>query len=248
MNQQPQGPYNTNTGFPDVRGHIISILNSSDRNQPFPFELPQYVEPNIHIQPPPSFRNWFGSVSQESYYSQPKQETSMRNAHHYSPTIQQQQQHQHMQSPIQTQPQMVSHMHYMEDKKDMKLRTSPVNQIHSASVLGKRSKSEMGTENVPKKKELVFKGFTMEPDSKRIKFVNSDRKVDGINDGPWTDQEHEDFLLGLQECGSGKWRDIAEKFVKTRTRVQVASHAQKYFSKLKRREKKAAEAKTKQEQ
>jgi SHAQKYF class myb-like DNA-binding protein len=47
-----------------------------------------------------------------------------------------------------------------------------------------------------------------------------------IIDGPWSDTEHEDFLIGLQECGSGQWRMIADKYVKTRTRTQVASHAQ----------------------
>jgi SHAQKYF class myb-like DNA-binding protein len=91
-------------------------------------------------------------------------------------------------------------------------------------VLGKRPKSEESDE--PKKKDLVFKGFSLEPQSKKIKFINSDRKTEGINDGAWSELEHEDFLRGLSECGHGKWRNIAEMYVKTRTRVQVASHAQ----------------------
>ncbi|BAT77975.1 hypothetical protein LR48_Vigan04g236500 [Vigna angularis] len=45
----------------------------------------------------------------------------------------------------------------------------------------------------------------------------------------WTEEEHKVFLLGLQKLGKGNWRGISKSFVKTRTPVQVASHAQKYF-------------------
>ncbi|XP_047340096.1 transcription factor SRM1-like [Impatiens glandulifera] len=47
---------------------------------------------------------------------------------------------------------------------------------------------------------------------------------------PWTENEHKLFLLGLQKYGKGDWRSIARKSVMTRTAVQVASHAQKYFA------------------
>jgi SHAQKYF class myb-like DNA-binding protein len=46
--------------------------------------------------------------------------------------------------------------------------------------------------------------------------------------GRWSKDEHERFLLGLKILGKGKWVEIAEKFVITRSRVQVASHAQKF--------------------
>lgn len=39
---------------------------------------------------------------------------------------------------------------------------------------------------------------------------------------PWTEEEHTQFLLGLQECGKGEWRAIAKTFVKTRTGTQVS--------------------------
>ncbi|KAL0491094.1 hypothetical protein AKO1_009711 [Acrasis kona] len=90
-----------------------------------------------------------------------------------------------------------------------------------------------------KKKGLIFKGFQLEPESKKIKFVKTEKSTSGLNDGSWSDEEHDKFMLGLEECGYGKWRLISEVYVKTRTRVQVASHAQKYFNKLKRKEKKS---------
>ncbi|KAA8533913.1 hypothetical protein F0562_031430 [Nyssa sinensis] len=55
---------------------------------------------------------------------------------------------------------------------------------------------------------------------------------------PWTEYEHSNFLLGLQELGKGDWRGISKNFVPTRTPTQVASHAQKYFIRMTGTEKK----------
>ncbi|KFK37791.1 hypothetical protein AALP_AA3G029500 [Arabis alpina] len=49
---------------------------------------------------------------------------------------------------------------------------------------------------------------------------------------PWTLEEHIRFLDGLEKYGKGDWRSISRKFVVTRTPIQVASHAQKYFARL----------------
>eukprot|EP00798_Chlamydomonas_sp_ICE-L_P008254 gene8254-1523_t len=52
------------------------------------------------------------------------------------------------------------------------------------------------------------------------------------NGGHWSEEEHLQFLIGLKELGKGAWRDISRKYVPTRTPTQVASHSQKYFTKL----------------
>lgn len=54
------------------------------------------------------------------------------------------------------------------------------------------------------------------------------------NSGQWTREEHGRFLEGLKMYGRN-WKVIATNFVRTRSRVQVASHAQTYFLKLQKR-------------
>jgi SHAQKYF class myb-like DNA-binding protein len=48
--------------------------------------------------------------------------------------------------------------------------------------------------------------------------------------GRWTNEEHRLFLHGLQ-LHNKQWKLIAD-LVKTRTVVQIRTHAQKYFQKL----------------
>ncbi|CAN0879760.1 Transcription factor DIVARICATA [Linum grandiflorum] len=63
------------------------------------------------------------------------------------------------------------------------------------------------------------------PGGKRTRSCEQERKK-GV---PWTEEEHRQFLLGLEKYGKGDWRNISRNFVMTRTPTQVASHAQKYF-------------------
>jgi len=50
---------------------------------------------------------------------------------------------------------------------------------------------------------------------------------------PWTCEEHSAFLMGLSTFGKGRWKDISTHYVPSRTCVQVASHAQKYYERKK---------------
>ncbi|KAK6797867.1 hypothetical protein RDI58_005569 [Solanum bulbocastanum] len=47
---------------------------------------------------------------------------------------------------------------------------------------------------------------------------------------PWTEGEHSLFLMGLNKFGKGDWKSISRHYVVSKTPTQVASHAQKYFS------------------
>jgi SHAQKYF class myb-like DNA-binding protein len=53
---------------------------------------------------------------------------------------------------------------------------------------------------------------------------------------PWSVEEHTAFLRGLKAFGKGHWKEISRHFVHTRTPTQVASHAQKYFIRISRKE------------
>lgn len=46
---------------------------------------------------------------------------------------------------------------------------------------------------------------------------------------PWTDEEHELFLVGLLKFGRGNWRIISRECLPSRNPAQIASHAQKFF-------------------
>lgn len=59
-----------------------------------------------------------------------------------------------------------------------------------------------------------------------------------LETGRWSSAEHARFINGLELYGRRKWQKIAE-LVGTRTTVQVRSHAQKYFKKI-RKEQEAA--------
>jgi len=53
------------------------------------------------------------------------------------------------------------------------------------------------------------------------------------NTGRWTEEEHQLFIQGLR-LHKKQWKQIAE-LIKTRTVVQIRTHAQKYFQKLMKR-------------
>jgi SHAQKYF class myb-like DNA-binding protein len=59
---------------------------------------------------------------------------------------------------------------------------------------------------------------------------SSENSNAGENTGRWTTEEHRLFLQGLEQHGKG-WKKIAS-LIKSRTVVQIRTHAQKYFQKL----------------
>eukprot|EP00761_Pharyngomonas_kirbyi_P004726 gb/GECH01004731.1/.p1 GENE.gb/GECH01004731.1/~~gb/GECH01004731.1/.p1 ORF type:complete len:593 (+),score=109.36 gb/GECH01004731.1/:1-1779(+) len=67
-----------------------------------------------------------------------------------------------------------------------------------------------------------------EPEPKRQRMNVHDE----ISRGQWSQKEHDLFLQGLEECGRGRWKEIASRFVTSRTARQISSHAQKYFIKV----------------
>ncbi len=64
--------------------------------------------------------------------------------------------------------------------------------------------------------------------------IGSEQTLSTNNTGRWTGEEHNRFLQGLQQHGK-VWKSIAT-VVKTRSIVQVRTHAQKYFMKMNRSE------------
>ncbi|KAL7090672.1 hypothetical protein ACP275_12G056200 [Erythranthe tilingii] len=70
----------------------------------------------------------------------------------------------------------------------------------------------------------------------QIESINKDEGSPSAKNGqqrrrgvPWTEEEHQLFLMGLNKYGKGDWRSISRYYVITKTPTQVASHAQKYF-------------------
>ncbi|KAG5584385.1 hypothetical protein H5410_044819 [Solanum commersonii] len=61
---------------------------------------------------------------------------------------------------------------------------------------------------------------------------NTKADIDWRRGTPWTEEEHRSFLRGLDIYGKGDWRSISRNCVKTRTPMQVATHAQKYFKRV----------------
>ncbi|GMP26887.1 hypothetical protein CsSME_00003139 [Camellia sinensis var. sinensis] len=89
--------------------------------------------------------------------------------------------------------------------------------------------------------EMIESGFVPLPDYEIIKNDGNGSTLTVQNNfnyqqrrkgGPWTKEEHGNFLIGLARFGKGDWRSISRHCVQTRNPTQVASHAQKYYIRL----------------
>ncbi len=59
-------------------------------------------------------------------------------------------------------------------------------------------------------------------DEENNKSQNEELKNDlKIETGPWSEEENLLFMEGVKHLGKGKRKEIAQQYVKTRTRVQV---------------------------
>ncbi|UIZ29376.1 hypothetical protein KXD40_003102 [Peronospora effusa] len=65
--------------------------------------------------------------------------------------------------------------------------------------------------------------------------TRSSGKLTKSNTGRWTEAEHKLFLQGLETFPYRAWKKIAT-LIKTRTVVQIRTHAQKYYQKLEKEE------------
>ncbi|KAL0303677.1 UNVERIFIED_CONTAM: Transcription factor DIVARICATA [Sesamum radiatum] len=55
------------------------------------------------------------------------------------------------------------------------------------------------------------------------------RKRKRVKSKPWTKHEHRLFIMGMEKYGKGDWKNISKNAVVTRSPIQVAFHAQRYF-------------------
>ncbi|ETP30568.1 hypothetical protein F442_20468 [Phytophthora nicotianae P10297] len=72
------------------------------------------------------------------------------------------------------------------------------------------------------------------PTKYKVKVEPGDRQTPHRHGLPWTTDEHDRFLQGLERYPCGPWKAIAA-FVGTRTPRQTMTHAQKYRQKIQRR-------------
>ncbi|KAH0718261.1 hypothetical protein KY285_014292 [Solanum tuberosum] len=80
---------------------------------------------------------------------------------------------------------------------------------------------------VPQEDNSSDKEANLNDTPPRVEISRSRRHRRGI---PWTEGEHSLFLMGLNKFGKGDWKSISRHYVISKTPTQVASHAQKYFS------------------
>lgn len=117
--------------------------------------------------------------------------------------------------------------------------TDPHDVVMKASLLQREGEGD-GDEEGQDNNDLNFADFIQRADlqdsNQKGQRQDDDEHNGGssnlanINNGRWTDEEHERFCQALKMYGKD-WNQIQD-FIGTRTSAQIRSHAQKYFSKL----------------
>ncbi|KAL6521435.1 hypothetical protein OROGR_018004 [Orobanche gracilis] len=93
----------------------------------------------------------------------------------------------------------------------------------------KQDNQEMDDHQAKNHGQLISHGSASDssPNEAKITLIRTgQQRRRGV---PWTEEEHQLFLMGLNKYGKGDWRSISRYYVITKTSTQVASHAQKYF-------------------
>ncbi|KAG2782050.1 hypothetical protein JG687_00007871 [Phytophthora cactorum] len=88
--------------------------------------------------------------------------------------------------------------------------------------------------DAPNSSKKKTKNKTKQPTKYKVKVEPKDRQTSHRHGLPWTTDEHDRFLQGLECYPCGPWKAIAG-FVGTRTPRQTMTHAQKYRQKIQRR-------------
>ncbi|XP_062198479.1 transcription factor SRM1-like isoform X2 [Phragmites australis] len=78
--------------------------------------------------------------------------------------------------------------------------------------------------------------LVVEAEGNQMKMQRSHCKSTDKRRRFWTAEEHRQFLRGVQRLGRGEWKAISRYFVPSKTPVQLASHAQKFFKRMKQNE------------
>ncbi|AES95625.1 putative transcription factor MYB-HB-like family [Medicago truncatula] len=104
------------------------------------------------------------------------------------------------------------------------LDTDVIESGHAAAILNPNDNNSVQAESVPE-------------GSNEANLVQAESVPEGSHEAKrgrrervhWTEGEHKLFLEGIEKYGKGRWKDISKEFVVTKTPIQIASHAQKYF-------------------
>lgn len=114
------------------------------------------------------------------------------------------------------------------------LKLHPTIQTHAAPLSPNASSSESAPSS-PEPSPVGKRTQTASGTPKSSSSVSSPKACSKANTGRWTDAEHQLFLQGLETFPYRAWKKIAT-LIKTRTVVQIRTHAQKYYQKLEKEE------------